>query len=108
MPLREPQEEFVGSSIQFRINCRDDNQIIKFLKACNKRGVQLKWFGDKDPKAYTSRYDSWTYIENLPVLPRTLNVLRNTIDMRIPLTFNKDDCDLITKIIAEEITANIF
>ena len=108
IPIRNPEEAFVGSSIQFRINYLESDKIVKFLDSCNLRGVQLKWFGDKEPKAYTSRYDSWTYIENLPVLPRTLNVLKNTIDMRIPLTFNKDDCDLIAKIISEEIANNFF
>ena len=40
-------------------------KIQDFIKNCKKRGVDLKWFGDKDPIAYTSRYDSWKYIENI-------------------------------------------
>ena len=66
------------------------------------RGVELKWFGDAEPKAFTSRYDSWKYIDDLPVLPNTLRVLDTTLDMRVPLTFDRADCDLISRIIADE------
>jgi len=62
----------------------------------------LKWFGDDEPKAFTSRYDSWRYIDNLPVLSKTLSVLEKTVDMRIPLTFNLDDTALIASILSEE------
>ena len=78
--------------------------IPKFVKSCLSRGVDLKWFGDKEPKAFTSRYDSWTYIKNVPVLTKTLSVLEKTIDMRIPLTFSKEDCAIIAKIIGSEIS----
>ena len=49
---------------------------------CAARGVELKWFGDDEPKAFTSRYDSWKYIDDLPHLPGTLAVLEKTLDMR--------------------------
>jgi hypothetical protein len=68
------------------------------------RGVELKWFGDDEPKAFTSRYDSWRYLGNLPVLPKTLSVLEKTVDMRIPLTFTLEDTALIASILSEEIT----
>ena len=55
----------------------------------------------------TSRYDSWRYIKDIPVLPNTLKVLANTLDMRIPLTFNIDDCDIIADIISDEVRAAI-
>ncbi|MEL0099531.1 MAG: aminotransferase, partial [Opitutae bacterium] len=68
---------------------------------------ELKWFGDDEPKAFTSRYDSWRYIDDMPVLPNTLRVLEKTLDMRVPLTFDLDDCDLIADIIEDEAGAII-
>ena len=73
------------------------------MEACAARGVELKWFGDDEPKAFTSRYDSWKYIEDIPHLPGTLAVLEKTLDMRVPLTFDMQDCNLIADIIEEEV-----
>ena len=104
IPNRNEKESYVGSSIQFKVTNLDNESIPKFVKSCLSRGVDLKWFGDKEPKAFTSRYDSWTYIKNVPVLAKTLSVLEKTIDMRIPLTFSKEDCAIIAKIIGSEIS----
>ena len=102
IPNRDKREFYVGSSIQFRLKTFTDKKIQDFIKNCKKRGVDLKWFGDKDPIAYTSRYDSWKYIENIPVLKNTLEILKTTVDMRIPLTFDNNDCKIISEIIIEE------
>ncbi|MAE65329.1 MAG: aminotransferase [Phycisphaeraceae bacterium] len=102
LPRREPHEQFVGSSIQFVTEGITQERIPAFLAACSDRGVEIKWFGDDEPKAYTSRYDSWRYWRDLPVLPKTLAILSKTCDMRIPLTFDEKDCAMIAGIIAEE------
>ncbi|MGA1783189.1 MAG: DegT/DnrJ/EryC1/StrS family aminotransferase [Candidatus Puniceispirillaceae bacterium] len=103
IPPRKQEEFYVGSSIQFRADAVAASAVPDFVAACAKRGVELKWFGDAEPKAFTSRYDSWRYIDDIPVLPTTLRVLEKTLDMRVPLTFTIDDCDVIAEIIAEEI-----
>ena len=103
IPPRKQEEFYVGSSIQFRADAVAASAVPDFVAACAKRGVELKWFGDIEPKAFTSRYDSWRYIDDIPVLPTTLRVLEKTLDMRVPLTFTIDDCDVIAEIIAEEI-----
>ena len=102
IPNRDKRELYVGSSIQFRLKDFADKKIQDFIKNCKKRGVDLKWFGDKNPIAYTSRYDSWKYLENIPVLKNTLEILKTTLDMRIPLTFDNNDCRVIAEIIIEE------
>ena len=102
IPNRDKREFYVGSSIQFRLKNSADKKIQDFIKNCKKRGVDLKWFGDKNPIAYTSRYDSWEYLENIPVLKNTLEILKTTLDMRIPLTFDNNDCRIIAEIIIEE------
>ena len=102
IPRRKQAEEYVGSSIQFRAEVVAKQSIPALVAACAARGVELKWFGDDEPKAFTSRYDSWRYIDDIPVLPTTLKVLEKTLDMRVPLTFTEADCALIADIIEDE------
>ena len=103
IPARRQEEFYVGSSIQFRAEALTRAQVPQLMAACAARGVELKWFGDDEPKAFTSRYDSWKYIDDLPHLPGTLAVLEKTLDMRVPLTFDVDDCELIADIIEYEV-----
>ncbi len=103
IPARRQAEFYVGSSIQFRTYSLDKDRILAFLRNCAGRGVELKWFGADTPAAFTSRYDSWAYLEDIPHLPATHAALDKTIDMRIPLTFDLDDCDIIADIIASEV-----
>jgi len=103
IPSRRQEEFYVGSSIQFRAEGLSREQVPQLMKACGDRGVELKWFGDDEPKAFTSRYDSWKYIDDIPHLPGTLGVLEKTLDMRVPLTFDLDDCELISDIIEQEV-----
>ena len=105
LPVRPQNEFFVGSSIQFRVDAIAKDDIPDFLKRCGARGVDLKWFGADRPTAFTSRYDSWEYLDDIPDLPATKAALDKTIDMRVPLTFDTDDCALITGIIAEEMAS---
>lgn len=101
LPKRPEEELYVGSSIQFSIPEWSDIQIRQFMENCKGRGVELKWFGDANPVGFTSRYDSWRYAL-APKLDRTLKILHRLIDMRIPLSFDEDDCALIAQIIEEE------
>ncbi len=103
IPARRQAEFYVGSSIQFRTIGLSKAEIPAFITRCAKRGVELKWFGADSPAAFTSRYDSWAYLEDVPHLPATLAALDRTIDMRIPLTFDGDDCDIIASIITDEL-----
>ena len=103
IPARRQAEFYVGSSIQFRTTGLSKAEIPAFITRCAKRGVELKWFGADAPAAFTSRYDSWAYLGDIPHLPATHAALDKTIDMRIPLTFNGDDCDIISSIITNEV-----
>ncbi|GAA6207267.1 aminotransferase class I/II-fold pyridoxal phosphate-dependent enzyme [Cognatishimia sp. WU-CL00825] len=101
--VARPQEEhFVGSSIQFLLLDWSEDNINKAVAACAARGVEIKWFGGKEPVAFTSRYDSWRYAPS-EKMPKSDRVLSSIMDMRIPLTFSVEDCALIAQIIKEEI-----
>ncbi|MFD0914994.1 DegT/DnrJ/EryC1/StrS family aminotransferase [Pseudahrensia aquimaris] len=99
---RAQHEAFVGSSIQFRPQL-SPTAFEPFIEGCASRGVDVKWFGADEPKAFTSRFDSWQYLGRLPDLPRTREVLSQTCDMRVPLTFSLDDCAVVAQIVREEV-----
>ncbi|MEM9781880.1 MAG: aminotransferase class I/II-fold pyridoxal phosphate-dependent enzyme [Pseudomonadota bacterium] len=103
---RPDEEAYVGSSFQFHVTGAAARHIPAIVAACGTRGVDLKWFGADQPHGFTSRYDSWRYLGPQPALPRTLAALSTTIDLRLPLTFQPDDCAVIGRIIAEEVAAH--
>lgn len=102
-PKRDPREFYVGSSIQWNLPKASYEEIETFIAKTGERGVSVKWFGNKEPKGFTSSYDSWQYFPYLADLdlPKTRKVLATMCDMRLPLTFSTADCDLIADIIAE-------
>lgn len=97
---RPAAETYVGSSIQFLVPGIDAASARAFLDACMRRGVELKWFGAAQPVGFTSRHQSWRYVEQQS-LPNTDAILATLFDMRIPLTFSVEDCRLIGRIIVE-------
>ncbi len=101
---RPEAETYVGSSIQFLLLDWAADRVQEALRRCAARGVELKWFGTPEPVGFTSRYDSWRYAESAP-MPASDRVLAGIIDMRVPLTFSLEDCDLIARIIRAEVGA---
>jgi dTDP-4-amino-4,6-dideoxygalactose transaminase len=100
-PHRDPREDYVGSSIQFSLVGIDEGRIRKFLSETERRGVSIKWFGRFEPNGFTSSYRNWRYLGEMGDLPKTDRILSNLFDMRIPLTFELGDCELVADIIAE-------
>lgn len=103
--IERPEKEFyVMSSFQFLCPELTDSQMVDVQNRTGNRGVELKWFGADQPVGFTSRHDSWTYVE-AQNLPQTDRVLAGLFDMRLPLTFTLDDCDTLAAIIREEVGA---
>ncbi|MEQ5769448.1 aminotransferase class I/II-fold pyridoxal phosphate-dependent enzyme [Halomonas sp. H33-56] len=90
---RPAREDFVGSSIQFRLPALGADTIARFVEGCEARGIPLKWYGKPLPEDYTSRYDSWGYLAGTRALPIADRVLATLCDLRLPLTFDQADCD---------------
>ena len=99
IPVREEKEQFVASSFQFTLLDATTEQMKQFINTCAERGVEIKWFGDFEPKGFTSRHESWQYLSEGGDLPNTAKVLDFLCDFRLPLTFTVEDCQLIAKII---------
>jgi dTDP-4-amino-4,6-dideoxygalactose transaminase len=102
--LRPDAEYYVGSSFQFLLPDWPAAAVRDVLARAAERGVELKWFGADEPVGFTSRYDSWRYTTPQS-LPQTDRVLAGLIDMRLPLTFTRDDAALIARIIRAEVSA---
>lgn len=100
---RPEAEGFVGSSIQFLLSGWREARVGEVLRRCAARGVELKWFGGAEPTGFTSRYDSWRYAPSAP-MPETDRILRGLVDMRLPLTFDLEDCALIARIVSGEVS----
>lgn len=99
---RPEKESIVGSSIQFLLSGWSEVSVHEVQKSCAARGVELKWFGGAEPVGFTSRYDSWRYVD-APRMPKSDAVLAGIVDMRVPLTFSLEDCALIARIIRAEV-----
>jgi dTDP-4-amino-4,6-dideoxygalactose transaminase len=107
VPERHAKEGYVGSSLQFTLTDVDYAAVEGFLKTCAQRGVEIKWFGAKEPVGFTSSWESWQYIKGRPSLPQTRETLDFLCDFRIPLTFSLDDCKTIAAVI-KQVAAEIF
>jgi sulfopropanediol 3-dehydrogenase len=99
LPERPPKEEYIGSSIQFSLEGLSSSQVTEFLGACEKRGVFLKWFGNRVARGFTSTHEHWGYLAGPADVPKTDVVLENLLDMRIPLSANGSDMAAIADVI---------
>jgi dTDP-4-amino-4,6-dideoxygalactose transaminase len=102
---RPAKEDFVGSSFQFLLSNCSYFEIQSIVESCRNRGVELKWFGQNEPKGFTSKYDSWRYIPTQQ-MAKSDKIINSILDMRLPLTFSIEDCKLVAAIICQEIEAN--
>ena len=99
LPLRPPQEQFVGSSLQFGLVDMDRTQMQAAMAACARSGVHVKWFGADEPVGFTSVWQHWRYFGEEQSLPRAQSVLAGLCDLRLPLSLSQTDCEAIGHII---------
>ena len=97
---RPESEKYVGSSFQFLLLDWSSEQVKRVVADCFSYGVELKWFGEPNPHGFTSRYDSWKYVPTTP-MTNTDRILSGLLDLRLPLSFTKGDCELIASIIRD-------
>jgi dTDP-4-amino-4,6-dideoxygalactose transaminase len=101
---RPAAETFVGSSFQFLLLDWSATNVTDVISRCAARGVELKWFGADAPAGFTSKYDHWRYAASRE-MPTSDRVLAGLVDMRVPLTFDLNDCAQIARIIRAEVSA---
>ena len=67
----------------------------------------MKWFGWDEPNGFTSSFEHWEFIRDIPALPMTRRILNFMCDFRIPLTFSIDDCRTVATVI-QQVADDIF
>ena len=105
LPLRPPQEQFVGSSLQFSLVGMDRAQMQAAIAGCARGGVHVKWFGADEPVGFTSVWQHWRYFGQAQSLPRAEQVLGGLCDLRLPLSLSQTDCEKIGHIIRRAVHA---
>jgi dTDP-4-amino-4,6-dideoxygalactose transaminase len=103
LPRRPPEEDYVGSSLQWLVPGASSARMAAIVAEAAALGVELKWFGAARAKGFTSTHRNWGYVPP-QALPRTDSVLAVLLDMRIPLTFDLEDCDRIADILEHVLT----
>jgi dTDP-4-amino-4,6-dideoxygalactose transaminase len=106
LPHRPPEESYVGSSIQFRLPGIAPDAAQRFVADTAALGVEIKWFGAREPLGFTSTHSSWSYVAP-QVLPQSDAILAGLFDMRLPLTFSLADCAQIGAIIVARVPAEV-
>jgi hypothetical protein len=104
MPTRPGKESYVGSSIQFCLPEISAKYALEFVAWLAAAGVEVKWFGAPGPVGFTSDHHSWRYVAAQD-LPQTDRILSGLFDMRLPLTFDLDDCAELAHHILDAVTA---
>ncbi|WP_394199514.1 DegT/DnrJ/EryC1/StrS family aminotransferase [Litoreibacter albidus] len=104
IPSRPDAACRVPSSVQFRLPAFSAEQCERFCEAALHRGIEVKWFGKSTPERYTSSFHHWHYIPRQS-MPNTDAVLATLFDLRLPLTFDVDDCRALAAIIVETASA---
>jgi len=99
LPRRHAGARFVGSSLQFFLTALPVHRFPEFTARCARQGVPVAWFGDAQPRGYTSSFAHWRYVTLRTELPRTREILSHLCDIRLPLTFTEEDCTLIGDVI---------
>ncbi len=99
VPEKLAPEERAPDSIQFNLVGMSDAQIHDFIAATTDAGMKVQVFGQSTDNARA--FWNWQFIERIPQLPRTREMLMRACDVRLPARLNLDDCDIIAQIIVE-------
>ncbi|MEQ9693393.1 aminotransferase class I/II-fold pyridoxal phosphate-dependent enzyme [Shimia sp. SDUM112013] len=93
VPEKLGPEDRAPDSIQFNLDGMDNDQILAFQAAANARGVKVQVFGQSTDNARA--FWNWQFIEDLPELPRTREMLMAACDVRLPARLKQDELDVI-------------
>ncbi|PSL21778.1 DegT/DnrJ/EryC1/StrS family aminotransferase [Shimia abyssi] len=93
VPAKLSPEERAPDSIQFNLIGMDNDQILAFQAAANKRGIKVQVFGQSTDNARA--FWNWNFIKDLPELPETRKMLMKACDVRLPARLKKAELEII-------------
>lgn len=105
LPRRPPQEQFVGSSLQFSLDL-PPSSIERCCAVAASLGVHVKWFGGERPHAFTSTYRHWSATAR-NTLPDTDDVLAGLCDIRVPTALPLDRCADVVAILRHAVQTQV-
>ena len=69
-----------------------------FTKECKVLGVDVKPFGTVENARI---FKNWKFLNDIPDMPKTENIVRHAFDMKVPFTFTASDWEHISAIMCE-------
>ncbi len=93
VPAPLPGEDRAPDSLQFNIDGLDADRIVAFAKTAKAAGVTVQVFGQSTDNARA--FWNWQFIEDLPELPRTRDMLMRACDVRLPVRLSRDELDWV-------------
>jgi len=102
VPPGLPQELRAPDSIQFSVVGFSEDELTRFAVATRDAGVPVGVFGLSQDNARA--FWNWQFLENVPELPKTREMLMKTCDVRLPARLNRDEIDYIANAILSAAT----
>jgi dTDP-4-amino-4,6-dideoxygalactose transaminase len=89
-------------SLQFNLVGFSDDEAYAFMEATAANGLPVSIFGLHEPNARV--FWNWKFLGEQPDLPQTRAMLMRACDVRLPAHLEREDLDLISKIILDAVT----
>ena len=99
VPDALPGEIRAPDSIQFNLVGLDHGDICAFADAAGARGVKVQVFGQSTDNARA--FWNWRFIDDLPELPQTREMLMRACDVRLPVQLSRAELDVIADALLE-------
>ncbi|WP_420568115.1 DegT/DnrJ/EryC1/StrS family aminotransferase [Thalassovita sp.] len=108
VPEKLTPEERAPDSIQFNLVGMNEDEVRAFETAAAKRGVKVQIFGLSTDNARA--FWNWQFIEDLPSLPQTRQMLMKACDTRLPARLQLPELDVIADALiraAQDVMGNL-
>ncbi len=102
VPKPLAQEIRAPDSIQFNLIGLDDATVLKFVNAAKHLSVPTQVFGLGEDNARA--YWNWEFLDDIPDLPKTREMLLRACDVRLPVRLELADVDVLADSLLAAIT----
>lgn len=99
VPKSLPGEQRAPDSIQFNMVGLSVDQIAAFAARAGALGVKVQVFGQSKDNARA--FWNWKFIDDLPELPQTREMLMRACDVRLPVHLSPSEIDAIARVLLQ-------
>ncbi len=97
VPAKLAAEERAPDSLQFNLRGMSDDEVRGFVAAAEAGGVKVQCFGLGRDNARA--FWNWTFIPDLPELPKTRAMLMRACDTRLPARLTPEHCAAVADVL---------